>query len=179
LSGGTSTFAQKDGVVALQNGDNMAFDLKTWQDKFKEKLIGLDLRAQTAQRKSLYGVIAGCAFLPLIAAIQGGDHNAAMLAGQMLSGSVGVNLLSTLLQKKQDAVDAEWGVVDPAALAAQAEANPELRKDLDAMLSKLDAIALIKQQLSEAQIPQPDIADRLPAQRVVQHLGFELCLAAT
>jgi hypothetical protein len=128
----------------------MAFDLQIWKDKFSAKLIGLNLKTQAIERKTLYGLIAASAFAPVVAAVQAGDPSAAVTATLALSGSVGANLLANLLQKKQDAVDAEWAFADPSELAAQAAADPKLREDIDTMLTKLDAVALARASLPEA-----------------------------
>jgi hypothetical protein len=128
----------------------MAFDLTVWKERFQENIIQLDLKAQVAKRKSLYGILVASAFAPVVAAAQTGDPHAVMAATLALGGAVGGNLLANLIQKKQDAVDAEWSVIDPNEIAAQAADNPELRSELDAMLQKLDAVALAQQTLADA-----------------------------
>jgi hypothetical protein len=128
----------------------MAFDLSVWKERFQEKIIELDLKAQVAKRKSLYGILVASAFAPVVAAVPTGDPHAIMAATLALGGAVGGNLLANLIQNKQDAVDAEWSVIDPNEIAAQAANNPDLRSELDAMLQKLDAVALARQTLAES-----------------------------
>ncbi len=120
----------------------MAFNLQTWRDQCKAYLK--DLKQRIADRKvdSIYGTIAAAALWPVIVAFQQGDLSALVALGQVLAG-VGTNLLAGGLQSWRDQAEAARD------LQARIEKEPALREELDAIVEKLDAIALAKAELPE------------------------------
>jgi hypothetical protein len=121
---------------------SMAFNLQTWRDQCKTYLK--DLKQRMADRKvdSIYGTIAAAALWPVVAAFQQGEFSALMELGKVLAG-VGTILLAGGLQSWRDQAEAARD------LQARIENEPALREELDAIVEKLDAIALAKAELPE------------------------------
>ncbi len=122
----------------------MPFSLDTWRAQFKSGLASWKQRIIERKIDSLYGGLAATALWPVIAAFQQGDNAALFAFGQMLS-SVATNLLANGIQK--------WRDEDEVAreLNARVMQEPALREEVDALLSKLEAIKLAHEELPEAQ----------------------------
>ncbi|MBI5185922.1 MAG: NACHT domain-containing protein [Nitrospinae bacterium] len=118
----------------------MAFDEKTWKEKVKERLKGWKGRMDKAGAESVYGFIAGSALWPVVDAFKEGDLIAPMMELGKALGGVGTNLLANLIQKWKDQGADETSIAKQ--LAEETTKTPDLRKELDAVLEKLDAFAL-------------------------------------
>ncbi len=122
----------------------MPFTLNTWQAQFTSGLKSWKQRVLDRKVDSLYGGLAATALWPVIAAFQQGDVFALVAFGQMLS-SVATNLLASGIQK--------WHDEDEAAreLNARVAQEPALREEVDALLTKFEAIKFAHEELPEAQ----------------------------
>jgi formylglycine-generating enzyme required for sulfatase activity len=91
-----------------------------------------------------YGAISASTILPVVAAVTGGDY-AALVALGGVAGSVGGNLIANQIQK--------WHDKDEAQLAAElgqlAEAQPEWRDALDALILELETPRVVQAVLGE------------------------------
>ncbi len=122
----------------------MPFTLDTWRAQFKSGLASWKQRVLERKADSLYGALAATALWPVIAAFQHGDVMALMAVGQLLS-NVATNFLATGIQKWRDEAEAA------SALNAQLATDAASREQVDALLTKLEAIKLAHEELPEAQ----------------------------
>lgn len=97
---------------------------------------------------TLYGLLTLGALVPFAGATQQGDL-AVINAISSLIGGVGVNLLSNILQRGKDNVDAKVA----REVQALAESDPELRQKLDEILKELSAVNLAGHVLEEQDRP--------------------------
>ncbi|HRQ24810.1 MAG TPA: hypothetical protein PLF42_15395, partial [Anaerolineales bacterium] len=119
----------------------MPFNFDQWKQSTREKLQGWKGRMERAGVNSAYYLISAAAFLPVVEATHKGDWSALAVLGS----AVGTNLLANMVQGLKDKTDVEIA----KELEAQA-GNEDFRRELDAMLAKLDALAEAEKALSQA-----------------------------
>ncbi|MGQ0602057.1 MAG: NACHT domain-containing protein, partial [Anaerolineales bacterium] len=123
----------------------MAFDLNIWKKQAAENLRGWKARLVGASMNTAYVAVAAGVLAPLLAAYQQGDLPGVYMAlGSVLTG-LSTNLLSTQIQKWKDEAD----II--AQLGQTVASDPALRAEVDAVLDKLDALALARDALSAAE----------------------------
>lgn len=122
----------------------MPFSLNTWQEQFKSGLKSWKQRVLERKADSIYGGLAATALWPVIAAFQQGDYAALVAFGQLLT-SVTTGLLTNGIQKWRDEDEAG------RELNARVAQEPALREEVDAILTKLEALKLAHEELPEAQ----------------------------
>jgi formylglycine-generating enzyme required for sulfatase activity len=131
----------------------MDFDLATWKAAAAEKLKGIGDWLEQRRLKDtpylVYGTVCGLSLWPLVEAARAGQLLPVIMALGGVAGGVGGNLIAEQVQRWKDRADrtdegelAEW-------VAEQAPANADLRKALDAILEKLEAISQAKAALDE------------------------------
>jgi len=93
-----------------------------------------------------YGLVTAGVLAPAVAAVA--QSSGQEVFGQLaaLLGGVGVNLVSNLIQQIKDRSEEDAA----AEVQRQYEADPELRKALDTLIEKLDAINTAQRTLSDA-----------------------------
>ncbi len=121
----------------------MTFDRNFWQQRVRERLRGWRERWQRAGVSSVYAFLSAATLWPVVEAFREGHIAALMALGSVLSG-VGSNLLANQIQAWKDEADAA------RSLEAALPDNPALRAELDAVLAKLETLALAEAALSEA-----------------------------
>jgi hypothetical protein len=119
-------------------------DLQTWKDRIRQRV---DASAHLLRKMTpgmTYGAISASTILPVVAAVNGGDY-AALVALTGVAGSVGGNLIANQIQK--------WHDKDEAQLAAElgqlAEAQPEWRDALYALMLRLETPTMVQAVLGE------------------------------
>ncbi|MCI0731532.1 MAG: SUMF1/EgtB/PvdO family nonheme iron enzyme [Chloroflexi bacterium] len=124
----------------------MTFTLESWKEaagrKLREAGEWLQRRRQEDAPYVVYGTVAGLTLWPAVeAAARTGQFGAVMGAIYGTAAGVGANLLASQIEawKNQARPPTEAAVAD--WVAGQAAANDELRRALDTILEKLDAIA--------------------------------------
>ncbi len=118
----------------------MSFDLAQWKSQLAENLQTWRARMTRAGVNSAYTFIAAAALYPVAQAAQQGDWSALAALGAV-TASVGTNLLANQIQKWRDENDAA------AQLEIGAQENAALRRELDAVLKKLDAFTVAQDAL--------------------------------
>jgi len=118
----------------------MSFDLAQWKSQLAENLQTWRARMTRAGVNSAYTFIAAAALYPVAQAAQQGDWSALAALGGV-TASVGTNLLANQIQKWRDENDAA------AQLEIGAQENAALRRELDAVLEKLDAFTIAQNAL--------------------------------
>lgn len=118
----------------------MSFDLAQWKSQLAENLQTWRARMTRAGVNSAYTFIAAAALYPVAQAAQQGDWSALAALGAV-TASVGTNLLANQIQKWRDENDAA------AQLEIGAQENAALRRELDAVLEKLDAFTIAQNAL--------------------------------
>lgn len=118
----------------------MPFDLAQWKTQLAQNLRDWKPRMTRAGVKSAYAFISAAALYPVAQAAQQGDWAALAALGGVTAG-VGTNLLANQIQKWRDEKDAA------AQLETETQTNAELRRELDAVLEKLDAFAIAQNAL--------------------------------
>lgn len=118
----------------------MPFDLAQWKTQLAENLREWKLRMTRAGINSAYAFIAATALYPVAQAAQQGDWSALAALGAV-TASVGTNLIANQIQKWRDENDAAL------QLGPEAQTNDELRRELDAVLEKLDAFTVAQDAL--------------------------------
>ncbi|MEW5867675.1 MAG: SUMF1/EgtB/PvdO family nonheme iron enzyme [Chloroflexota bacterium] len=150
------------GVERERGGDGLRpGDLEIWKAKTQARLAGWRPRMQRAGVSSVYAFVSAAALWPVVEAVRAGEW---MTAPAVLGGvlaSLGTNLLSNRLQSWQD----ETGAAQD--LQAAVEQEPALRAELDAVLEKLEALALAEGHLSQED--RAWFAETLRAE--LEHLG--------
>lgn len=136
----------------------MAFDLKTWQHSLKTRLKGWKQTMQDSGVYSVYGFLATWTVWPVVQAYAQGDLAAIAALGNVLSG-VGGGLLANRINTWKDKAD-ETELAKQ--IAQEAESDPKLRAELDALLEKLDSLSLAREALPKAD--QQWFADTLHAE---------------
>ncbi|RMF27034.1 MAG: NACHT domain-containing protein, partial [Chloroflexi bacterium] len=124
----------------------MAFDLQTWREEVARRLKGWRSRweqARAAGVTSLYAFLSTMALWPVAEAARRGEWAALMALGSVAAG-VGSNLLANQIQSWKDEVDAA------RKLAQAAEESGPLRDELDAVLTRLEVVALAREGLDES-----------------------------
>ena len=123
----------------------MAFSLNSIKDDVSAFYRSQKPLLKRAGANALYGVLALGALMPIAAAAkQGGWAVGAEVS--LLIGGVGVNLISNLLQRGKDTVDAQLA----REVQAKISQEPELREKLDAILTELKAVDAAVLALDEA-----------------------------
>jgi formylglycine-generating enzyme required for sulfatase activity len=117
-------------------------DFDFWKNDLRQRIRDWLPRMRRAGVTTSYGVLCAASLMPVIAAWQQGDMATAMaFAG--LAGSIGANLLTNVIQSVKDHSDEDIS----RQILQSAEANPEIRADLDKLLQKLDAVSLANNEL--------------------------------
>jgi formylglycine-generating enzyme required for sulfatase activity/energy-coupling factor transporter ATP-binding protein EcfA2 len=119
----------------------MEFDIPRWKREIEKRLIGWQERMQQAGGNSIYYFLSGISLIPILNAVRDGDWSA-LLA---LSAGIGANLVANQLQNLKDAGD-EVELAD--RLQELAKIDPNVQKDLDLILQKLEVISLADQVIS-------------------------------
>jgi formylglycine-generating enzyme required for sulfatase activity len=114
----------------------MPFNLQMWREDFKSRLRGWKARFNQAGANSIYYFLAATSLLPVVQAAHSGDWASLAALGTALGGAVSTNLLANMVQKFKDKSDAEVA----RELEQEAQANPAVRSELDALLEALDAL---------------------------------------
>ncbi len=125
----------------------MAFDLQMWQRDLKQRLVGWHARwvvLRDAGTARVYPYLAAAALWPVVEAVRGGDWGALAVLGGVLA-DVGTNLLANQIQAWKDEADAARN------LAEAVDGSPDLRGELDAVLTKLDVVAQARAALPEGE----------------------------
>ena len=124
----------------------MALDLAAWKITFAERLPQWQGRMQQEKVDSLYALLAAVALWPVAEAIHAGDLTGLVTLGSVLGAANRHMLASRLLhwQKEADAVQ---------QLAAAVVAEPDLRAEVDAVLTALEALQQARHALPEAERP--------------------------
>ncbi len=112
----------------------MAFDTSQWKTELAENLREWKPRMTRAGVNSAYAFIGAAALFPVAQAAQRGDWSALAALGAV-TGSVDAHLLANQIQA--------WREINAAAarLETETQTNAALRRELDAVLEKLDAFA--------------------------------------
>lgn len=127
----------------------MPFNFDQWKESTRQKLQGWKSRMDHAGVNSAYYFLAGISLLPVAQAVHSGDWSGLAVMGASLGGAVSTNLLANIVQKAKDKSDVEVARI----MEAEAQATPELKAEMDAMLEKLDAL-----QEAEKALPDSDKA---------------------
>ena len=125
----------------------MAFNLQTWRDALKQRLVDWQARwivLRDTGAAQLYPYLAAAALWPVVEAVQQEDPTAWMALGRVVAG-VGSNLLATLIQEWKDEADAA------RKLTVAVGASPELRAELDTVLTEIDVVAQARAALPESE----------------------------
>lgn len=127
----------------------MAFNIKTWQAQTEEHLRNWKNWMVASGIDSIYATLATSALWPLAQALVS-EPFAAVTELMKLLGGVGTNLLANKVQAWKD--KSPDHAVQEIALELQREApeQPELRREIDAVLQKLEVLQLAQQALPAA-----------------------------
>jgi formylglycine-generating enzyme required for sulfatase activity len=119
---------------------------QTWRQQIQERLARFAASAraefQQAAPNLLYGFLSAMALWPVAQAVQGGEL-AALLALGSVAGGVGANLIANQVQSWRDEADAA------EQLSQAAQADPDVREVLDALLDELDVIGQAQANMSD------------------------------
>ncbi len=126
----------------------MAFDLTIWKEKAAVNLRGWKERLVPAAMNSAYVAVCAGVLWPVVVEARAGDAFGAAMAVMSLTAGLGTNLLSDQIRKWKDEANGERDVAQ--WLAERAGQNAQLRAELDAALEKLEALALARDTLHEA-----------------------------
>ena len=122
----------------------MAFDIEQWKTqaaiRFQKLQYGLN-RESAAQ---LYAFLSVTALWPVLEAVQRGDWSAVITLTSLTAANLGTNLLANQIQSWKD----ESSAVQQVNEAVQHD--PELRAELDLILSRLEAIPTAEKAIGEA-----------------------------
>ncbi|GAX61116.1 NTPase [Candidatus Scalindua japonica] len=120
----------------------MPFSIQSWKGNLKKRFEGWSGRMKESGVKSIYAFVSASALLPVIQAVNGGDLAPIMELGKLVSG-LGTSLLANRLQGWKDEADAA------KKIESEIENNQDLRKELDELLQKLDAVTYAEKSLRE------------------------------
>ncbi len=124
----------------------MAFDIQVWQKRVERRLTKWRPRwekAQAAGVNSLYLFLSAMTLWPVVEAAQQGDWGALAALGGVLAG-VGSNLLANQIQSWKDETDAALRLTQAVA------ENEAVQRELDAVLERMEVIALARSGLAQA-----------------------------
>ena len=121
----------------------MAYTLTTWQNAIPAHLDGWKQRMQRAGATSLYHFLSAATLWPVVQAAQGGEWAAIGALGAVVAG-VGSNLVASRIQGWKDEADGA------RQLSSQLANDPQLRKELDAILQAVNTFACAQEALPAA-----------------------------
>ena len=121
-------------------------DLTALKEKIYDNLLKAHFRMKEFEAKTVTGLLTASAIWPIIAAAQSGDMQT-IKAFWQLSGSLGINLLSSRIDAWEQSVTSEAQAV--AAIEEEMDDNAELRAELEAFVKKLDVITEALKRQSE------------------------------
>lgn len=124
--------------------------LESWKEKIYAGLVNLRMRKEEMQAKTIYGLVAGSTFWPVIQAAQAGDW-AAFAALGTVAGGLGGGLLANKIQEWKDNVNGEADAVQ--LIQQEIESSVELREAVDEVLENLDV-------LKQAEVKQTSAEDK-------------------
>lgn len=128
----------------------MAFDFKTWQAQTKKRLRNWKKWMAASGIDSIYATLATSALWPLAQAALSDPFSAGAELMKLLGG-VGTNLLANKVQAWKDK-SPERAVQEIAQeLQREAPEQPDLRREIDAVLQKLEVLRLAQQALPAAE----------------------------
>ncbi len=114
----------------------MSFTFDTWKESLKKNLDGWCGRMKKSGINSIYAFVSASALWPVIQAAKGGEWAAIAALGSLTSG-LGASLLANKLQNWKNKSD----VVKVAKeIESEIENDQDLRKELDKILEKLNAL---------------------------------------
>ncbi len=120
-------------------------DLNTWREEVRKRVQASADALRTLAPNTLYGFVAGCTLLPLVAAVNQGEYGAFVtLAG--IAGGIGGNLIANQVQGWKDKSDAELA----ADLEARAADSAEWREALDTVIQKIETPQMVQAALGDA-----------------------------
>ena len=148
----------------------MAYTLMTWQNAVRAHLDGWKQRMEGVGVTSLYNSLSAATLWPVVQAAQGGEWAAIGALGAVVAG-VGSNLVASRIQGWKDEADGA------RQLSSQLANDPQLRKELDAILQAVNTFACAQEALPAAD--RQWFADTLQAE--LKQLGnagtFNICSA--
>lgn len=118
----------------------MAFDLQTWKNKVKEQLTGWRDWMTKAGINSIYAGVASSTLWPVVEAARQGEWAALTALGSVLAG-MGGGLLTQKIQDWKDRVSSA------KEIEKEIKHDAALRKEIDAVLQKLEAFSLAREEL--------------------------------
>ncbi len=124
----------------------MGFSLHEWKSGIADYFKKHTPKMKQGSMNVFYGLVTAGVLAPAVAAVA--QSSGQEVFGQLaaLLGGVGVNLVSNLIQQIKDRSEEDAA----AEVQRQYEADPELRKALDMLIEKLDAINTAQRMLSDA-----------------------------
>ncbi len=122
----------------------MAFDIEQWKTQAAIRYEKLKDGLNRESAGQLYAFLSITALWPVLDAAQRGNWGAVGTLAGLTAASLGTNLLANQIQGWKD----EASAVKQVSEAAQHD--PALRAELDLVLQKLDAIAAMEKNLSDA-----------------------------
>jgi hypothetical protein len=127
----------------------MAFDLDRWKEGLRAQLEGWWHRAKRAGVTSVYAGLSAATLWPLVEAARRGELTSVLLALGAVSGGVGANLIAEQIQRWKDSTR-ETGEAEVAAWVEEHVARDDaLRKALDDMLERLEAVTAAQAGLAD------------------------------
>ncbi|HOH21613.1 MAG TPA: NB-ARC domain-containing protein, partial [Anaerolineaceae bacterium] len=124
----------------------MGFSINDWKSGIADYFKKHTPKMKQGSMNVFYGLVTAGVLAPAVAAVA--QSSGQEVFGQLaaLLGGVGVNLVSNLIQQIKDRSEEDAA----AEVQRQYEADPELRKALDTLIEKLDAINTAQRTLSDA-----------------------------
>ena len=126
----------------------MGWTVEEWKEQAAERLRGIGAWLGRRAPYATYGALCGLSLWPLVEAAQGGQALPVMVALGSVAGGVGGNLIAEQVQRWADRADegtaVEW-------VAERAPQDGDLRRALDAILERLEALPAAQAGLGEAE----------------------------
>lgn len=127
----------------------MTFDLDRWRARLRADSDGWWAHARRAGAESVYASLSAAVLWPLVEAAQKGELMPVLLALGAVTGGVGANLISAQIQRWKDRSE-QAGEADIAAwVDARVAGDADLRRALDDILERLDAVAAVRSMLGD------------------------------
>ena len=135
-----------DSQTGSQMEGKMGFSINDWKSGIADYFKKHTPKMKQGGMNVFYGLVTAGVLAPAVAAVA--QSSGQEVFGQLaaLLGGVGVNLVSNLIQQIKDRSEEDAA----AEVQRQYEADPELRKALDTLIEKLDAINTAQRTLSDA-----------------------------
>jgi hypothetical protein len=129
----------------------MTFDLDRWKEGLRAQLDGWWPRAKHASARSVYAGLSAATLWPLLEAAQKGELTSVLLALGTVSGGVGANLIAEQIQRWKDRAGRTSAADIAAWVEEHAGRDDAVRKALDDILERLEAVTAAQAGLRESE----------------------------